>query len=73
MPNTIKVFKERKQITQNHPLRTGIIKIEETLAPGEYELTLYPRVSERGNSYLGGYINPIREKKEIKSFHEPQD
>lgn len=73
MPNRITVFQEQKQLTENHPIRTGRIKIEGTLNPGEYELTLYPRISKKGNSYLGGFINPIQEKKEIKSFSEPKE
>lgn len=70
MPNYITLFKSRKALTENHPVQSGKIKIEETLQPGEYEFGLYDKTSEKGNLYRRGTIRPVF-KKEVKPFSEP--
>lgn len=72
MPNYITLFQTKKPLTENHPVQSGKIKIEEALLPGEYEFGLYDKTSEKGNPYRSGKILPVY-KKEVKPFSEPKE
>jgi hypothetical protein len=73
MTNYISLFAPiAKPITPNHPIRTGKIKINEKLEPGDYEFGLYEEISKAGKKYLRGTIKEAF-KKQVKPFSEPKE
>lgn len=68
MPNYITILKAKKT-TDKHPDLNGFIKINEALAPGEYQVGLYVGTSQSGNKKYSGTIKPKFEKKESPAEH----
>lgn len=72
MKNYITLFQSKKPLTENHPIQSGVIRINEPLPAGDYEFGIYDKVSKTGNSYRSGQIRPVF-KKVAPTPHEPKE
>lgn len=75
MTNRITIFKNKKKLEEKHPDFNAMIKIEETLTPGEYQAGLYIKVKEGGLTYKTGTIKPVfkhKFKDNTKSIKQPE-
>lgn len=67
----IVLFANERQ-NERQPVMRGTITVTERLEPGEYEVSVWGKVSKKGNKFWSGEYKPKQERQQAAPADEPE-
>lgn len=61
-----------ERLNERQPVMRGIITVIEALPPGEYEVSLWGKVSKKGSKFWSGEFKPKQERRPEPIASEPE-